>query len=118
MTPLLTYFAACSAKGIDFLPTWYKYLDEETVGGKCSAKVNFPEDLSRILLAIFEILLRVGGMVAFFFIIYGGFQYLTSQGEPDKAKAARTTIVNALVGLVLAMMASVIVNLIARNITS
>ncbi len=105
--------------GFDFIPTWYKYLDSEVVDGKCSPTINLsanPEHLARILLAIFEILLRVGGMVAFVFIIYGGFQYLTAQGEPDKAKGARTTIINALVGMVLSIMATVIVNLVAGTV--
>lgn len=115
ITSLMTRFAACDPGGI--LPTWYKFLKETTVAGKCTPDFTFPDDVGRILLAIFEILLRIGGIAAVVFIIYGGFQYLTSQGEPDKAKAARTTIINSLVGMVIAIMATVIVNLVAGNIT-
>lgn len=124
LNSVLTRFAAGAActpgsGGFDFIPTWYKYLEGETVNGKCSPVIDLkdhPEQIARILMAIFEILLRLGGMVAFAFIIYGGFQYLTAQGEPDKAKSARTTIINAIVGLVLTLMATVIVNLVAGTV--
>lgn len=105
---------ACGPTGGSFLgfPTWYKYLNYDA--GTCELNVNIPGDIVLILLAVFEILLRIAGMLAVIFIIYGGFLYLTSAGEPDKAKNGRTTIINALVGLVLAMSATVIVSIIGR----
>jgi len=39
-----------------------------------------------------------------------------SRGEPENTKAARGTIVNALIGLVIAASATAIVNLIAGNL--
>lgn len=101
-------------------PTWYKYLDgERTAGNNCTPVIDLserPEDLAKILLAVFEIILRVAGLVAVIFVIWGGFVYLLSQGEPDKIKGARETIVHALVGLAIAVSATAIVNLVARNI--
>lgn len=114
---LLTRFAdTCTPKSIGILPTWYKYLNGEDIAGKCTPIFNLETDIPRILLALLEIALFIGGIVGVLFIVYGGFQYLTSQGEPDKAKNARTTIVNALVGLVIASVASAIVNLIGNNL--
>lgn len=98
-------------------PTWYKYLNPTFSGGECEIDITFPDAIPAILLAVFEILLRVAGLLAVIFVIYGGFQYLTSTGEPEKAKNARTTIINALVGVTIAMFATVIVNLVARNIS-
>ncbi len=109
-------FAACGASAINIVPTWYKYLGDHDVGGKCTPIFNFPADIPRILLAIFEIVLYIGGIVAVVYVIYGGFLYLTTQGEPDRAANARTTILNAIVGLVISMLSVVIVNLIGRNI--
>lgn len=109
---------------IPFLPKWYKYLDTEFVEGQgvggegsCNVQFNWREDIPAILLAVFEILLRVVGLISVIFVIYGGFQYLITTGEPEKAKNARTTIINALVGMIVAMLATVIVNLIAGSIT-
>ena len=98
-------------------PTWYEYLSPQVVGGECKIQfTNFVTDTPKILLAVFDIILRAGGLLAVGFIIYGGIQYIISQGEPDKIKGARTTIINAMVGLVITMSAVVIVNLIGKNL--
>lgn len=122
-------------------PTWYKYLDvgrkdtknkdgvithtdecavigpttTDPVDGK--EKFDWTRAGGRILLAVFEIILRVGGILAVAYVTFGGFKYIFSQGEPDKIKGARSTIVNALIGLAIAASATAIVNLIGRNIT-
>lgn len=116
--------AACvrgSGSGASFFlgfPTWYKYLDGGWNGTECVVNFDFtqPRDFSRVALAIFEIVLRIGGIAAVVFIVVGGFQYLTSTGEPDKVAGARTTIMNAIIGMFLTIMASAIVNLIGRAI--
>ena len=73
-------------------PTWYKYLGGKEIADKCSVVLTFPDDIGKILLAIVEILLRVGGLAAVAFVIYGGFQFILSQGDPEKAASARKTI--------------------------
>lgn len=102
-------------------PTWYKYLNPTFSNGECNITFNILSsgglsDLPKVLLAIFEIILRVGGLAAVGFVIYGGIQYMISQGEPEKTKGARTTIINAIVGLVISMSAVAIVNVIGRNL--
>lgn len=72
--------------------------------------------LIQIALAIVDILLRVGALVAVGFVLYGGFVYLTSQGEPDGTKRGRQAIVNALVGLLIAIFATAIVTFIGRSV--
>jgi hypothetical protein len=98
-------------------PTWYKYLDKSLVNGSCELSVEIPQDAGKILLAVFEIILRISGIAAVGFILYGGFQYILSQGEPEQTKGAKSTILNAFIGLVVAMLAVAIVNIIGRNIT-
>lgn len=125
--PTATAQGVCGDENQSFLsfPTWYKYLDKAPgSGGKCDIAV--PKDaegntridqvVTPVLLAIFEIILRIGGIAAVGFIIFGGFQYLISQGEPDRTKGAKNTILNAVIGLVVTLSASAIVNLIGRNI--
>ena len=115
---MFMYFAAaCQSHGIKILPTWYQYLNSTTDStGRCQPQFVFPDDISKILLAVVDILLRVGAIVAVAFVLYGGFQYIISQGEPDKTKAARQTIQNALIGLVLASLATVIVTFIGGQL--
>lgn len=112
---------ACGKTSSSFLgfPTWYKYLNPTFDASKndCIIDFDIQSDIPKVLLAVFEIILRLAGMIAVVFVIYGGFQYVLSQAEPDRVKGARSTIINALIGLAIAISATAIVNLIARNIT-
>lgn len=101
------------------LPTWYQYLPGETVDGQCEIKTDGlgGKVVILILMGVFDILLYVAGLVAVVMIIWGGFKLLTTDGEPQKIAAARTTIFNALVGLAIAVIASQIVGFIAGGLS-
>jgi hypothetical protein len=64
-----------------------------------------------ILNISFDLALMVG-YVALGFVIYGGFTYIMSNGEAQKIVQAKKTIMNALIGLIIAILATVIVNTI------
>lgn len=120
LTSNIQRFAASCPAGdgaLSFLPTWYKYLDgsPDISTGKCTVAFNYPDDIGRILLALTDILLRVGGLVAVCFVIYGGFHYITSQGHPEDTKSARQTIVNAMIGVVITTIATVVVSFVGRE---
>jgi hypothetical protein len=53
------------------------------------------------------VLITLGSLAEAFFLIRGGFQYITSTGKPDELDAAKKTIRNALIGLVLVIGAGV-----------
>ena len=52
-------------------------------------------------------------MVAIIFVIIGGFKFIVAQGNPDKVAKARNTLANALVGALIAILASRVVGYIA-----
>ena len=52
------------------------------------------------------------GYAAIIFVIYGGYKYILSAGEPGKVAMAKTIITNSLIGLVISILATVIVNTI------
>lgn len=108
----------CGKTGNSILgfPTWYKYLNPQVENGYCKLDFTFPGGIAKVLLALVEIALRVGGLVAVGFIIYGGFKFILSNGEPDRAAGARQTIINALVGLVIAILATGIVSFLGGAI--
>ena len=113
--------AACSKNGFFGFPHWYKYLDVQQIdinGTKTCQVVNFkfPGDLSLVILAILDIMLRVAGLVAVGFVVYGAIQYITSQGEPDGIKKAQNTITNALIGMVIAITATAAVAFIGNSL--
>lgn len=123
-TWIFTQFSAvaCANNGFLFFPTWYKYLPGVIVGrtatdpGTCSPQITGLNDVWLIVAALIEILLRIAALAAVGFIIYGGFQYITSRDEPDKTSKARSTVINALVGLAIALLSTVVINFIAGSV--
>src|SRR5690242_8784621 len=105
---LTNLFAApCAGGGFLGFPTWYKYLNGNTDPGTglCSPSLTSLNDIWLVVAAIIEILLRLAAVMAVGFVIYGSISYMTSQGEPDKTTKAWHTIINALVGLGIAVIA-------------
>ena len=97
-------------------PTWYKYIKtgKTDVNGKCTipdiqltnTKGEFNGGgILLILLSIVDILLNLAGLVALGFIVYGGIRFVTSQGSSDGTKQARETVLNGIIGLVIATIA-------------
>ncbi len=120
---ILTVFAAVGDKcnpnggGLFGFPHWYAYLEgSRDANGKCIPAFGSLSDTWLIVAAIIEILLRVAALAAIAMVIYGGFQYATSEGQPEKTGRAKSTIVDALVGLAIAVLAAFIVTFIAGSI--
>lgn len=62
-----------------------------------------------ILNISFDLTLAIG-YIAVGMVIYGGYMYIMSQGDPGKAAKGQATLTSAVIGVVIAMGASVIVN--------
>ena len=70
---------------------------------------------TQLLSKIIEnVLLPVAGLIAVGFLIYGGFQYVTSRGEEEQAESGKKTIQNSIIGLVIIILSYVIVTVIAN----
>lgn len=110
-----TAYAACADGPILGITRWYRGLLDD----KCNIKApgNGNDDLAifitKIILNIVQAALAIAAYVTVFFIIKGGFNYMTSAGSPDGMKSAKTTITNAVIGLVIVLLSAVIVNTIA-----
>jgi hypothetical protein len=89
-----------------------KEIINETVLGVSQPELNV---VWLIGLAIFEDLLRIAGLAAVIFVIYGGIRYTTSQGSPEQTGAALGTILHALVGLAVAIIAATSISFIANQ---
>ena len=105
--------AGCENSFFGF-PTWYKYLDS---GVACAPVLNELSDVWLIVLALVEILLRLVAIAAVVYVVYGGFKYMTSRGNPDKINSARITIQDALIGLVIAIAATAVVSFVGNRIS-
>lgn len=80
-------------------------------GGSTSSTTS----LSSILKTITNVLLFVVGAVAVIMIIVGGLRYVTSQGDQGNLQSAKNTILYAVVGLIVAIMAYAIVNFVVTQ---
>ncbi len=58
---------------------------------------------------LFDLLLAVG-YLAIGFVVYGGYLYIMSQGDPAKTMKGKKTLISAIIGTIIAMVASVAVN--------
>ncbi len=122
---------ACSVGSFFGIPPWYKYLATaqpplmvfNTTINACALdrdKVNEPSHWVQVILlvalAALDIALRIAGFVAVAFVFYGGVRYVTSHGEPEKTKEAQESIINAIIGLAIALVATAAVAFIANRI--
>lgn len=63
-------------------------------------------------------LIGLASLAAVFFLVKGGYTYITSSGKPDSLENAKLTIRNALIGLVLVLGAGVISSLFSNAFTT
>lgn len=59
-------------------------------------------------------LLVFAGIVALFMIIFAGFKFMNSGGDPKTVEGARKTLTYAIAGLVLVLLSFLIINIISQ----
>ncbi len=69
---------------------------------------------SQFAIQIINIMLMFAGIVAVFFIIIGGYRYLTAGGNAESAEAGQKTLTNAIIGVVIIILSYVIINVIVN----
>lgn len=66
--------------------------------------------LSAVFTSIINVTYVLGLSLSLIFVIIGGIQYITSNGDPQKAEGARATITNAVIGAIIVVGFKAIVN--------
>ncbi len=61
---------------------------------------------------VFNSVYGVAGVVAVVIIVFGGIQYITSQGESGKVAKAKNTIMYAVIGLIIIILAAAITSFV------
>ena len=105
------------------LRPWYSGLTDEVVdaNNQNSCVLKKPDSNSAdgiplqqyvwmIVLNILVDLFFLVGFAALGFMIYGGFLYMSSAGDPSRATSGKNTLLHATIGLVIAVLANVITN--------
>lgn len=122
VTPQTSYAAGATTpadceKPILGIQPWFKGLTSVTQG-QCGiispggTTIDLKGFIWRVALNVIGMALTVVGYIAFFFIIFGGFQFLTGGNNPSQIEKARKTLLNAVIGLVISIAAVAVVNLI------
>lgn len=65
---------------------------------------------------VINVALTILGSVAVLIIVLGGIQYILSRGESNQVSKAKDTILYAVIGLIITMMAGVIVNFVLKGL--
>lgn len=74
------------------------------------------DDPSSIVKNFINFMLYVIGILSVAYLIWGGIRYTTSAGDSNKVTAAKNTIMYAVIGLVVAILAYAIVNLVITQV--
>lgn len=113
------YAAPCPSSSLLGIPAWYSGLQDKSTCeivkiGKGGMDVRV--FVVKIALNIIRAALVLVGYIAVFFIIKGGFLYITARGEPAHIASAKQTITNAIIGLIIALLSAAIVGAISGAI--
>lgn len=110
--------AACKAEDTNLLsfPTWYRGLSCNAAGEIDIAGGEPATIVFTIALNVIDIALRIVGLLAVGYLIYGGFRYVTSRGSPEETKKAQDIILKAVIGLIIAMLSAVIVSFVVSRL--
>jgi len=109
-----TNIAGAACQGTNFNIT------DQTSGdvSACNDNNGGTGTLNTLLTKVINIFSAIVGVIAVLMIIVGGLRYITSGGDSGKVGAAKTTIIYALVGLVIVALSQLIVHFVLVQATS
>lgn len=74
--------------------------------------------LAELILLVIKYMLILSGMIAVVALIVGGFWYITAAGNDEQAEKGRKALTNAIIGLVIVILAYAVVNIIIQTLTT
>lgn len=117
--PIMTL--GISAAGVVSQPVFAVNFNTGVAGGASSAQgTGQPSDLfgnGGIFQKITNIALYLIGAISVLMLIYGGIRYTISGGDSKNVTAAKNTILYAIVGIIVAILAFAIVNFVITSLT-
>ena len=96
------------------------------VSAQAQPPIQCPRDLGYLctdgsVASMFRLILNWALTIAFLaavvYLIYGGFQYISSAGNTDQATKGRGTIVNAVIGIIIIVLSYTIVQIVYNFVT-
>ena len=92
------------------------WAQDADVGINYAANVGLPgagdKDVRVFMVEIIRYFIGFLGIIAVIMVMYAGFLWMTSNGEPDKITRAKRTLINSIIGLIIIISAFAIVTFI------
>lgn len=85
-------------------------INNEIINGTLDPQLN---TLGDVVSRVTTFLIPIGAVILLFVLIWGGYDFMLSQGNPEKVKTARAKITAGIIGLVIMVFAFTITRLIA-----
>jgi hypothetical protein len=63
------------------------------------------------------LVLTIAAIVAFFYLVISGFQYITAGGDAGKAQTARQGIINSLIGIIIILVSYLVLRYVGTFLT-
>jgi hypothetical protein len=79
--------------------------------------INTQQDLTSIVAWLYVFIVGISGLAAFVMIVWGGVQWMSSQGNPTATGDAKDKIKMALLGLLLVLSSFIILQIINPELT-
>lgn len=106
--------------------------NDATQGGlECGAQLQFEQDaacgaidtgatsddVNNVITLAINIISIIVGVVAVIMIVFGGFKYITSNGDSGAVSGAKNTILYAIIGLIVVALAQIIVRFVLTTVS-
>ena len=98
------------------IPAWYDGLTDSSGNIDLQGK-EIGTVVVIVALNITDIALRLAGIVAVGFVIWGDIQYILARGEPNGVANGKKTLTHAIIGLVIAIASSAIVGFVSGRLS-
>ena len=86
--------------------------------GGTTGSIAASSTLNDILVTVIKWLLTIAGVIAVAFVVVGGYWYITSAGNEEQSEKGRKTLTNAIIGVIVVVLAYTIVTVIVNTLTS
>jgi hypothetical protein len=86
-----------------------------TAGGGCGGSTG--TSLNKVLTFALNTLSLIAGIAAVIMIMVSGFKYITSNGDSGSIASAKTTLIYAIVGLVVVALSQIIVKFVLKKVS-
>lgn len=96
------YYGICSGEG-----------EETTIDSPGKGDDKLAKFIWKIVMNVLFDLSLVIGYLALAMVVYGGYQYISSQGDPGKMAKGKKTLMSAVIGTTIALSASVIIHTVS-----